>query len=115
VHRLLAKDPNQRFPDASAVALELRLWGGEVASEPVEVTGDSVYQQAVQELVTAIPVAEPYAANTIEAMIFKAESEKPASDPVLKHLWWIALLMVFFWLFATSLVVLALVVRWLLS
>jgi len=115
VHRLLAKDPDERFPDAYAVALELRLWGGELAAQPVETAGDAVYQQAVQEVVTAIPVAEPYAANTIEAMIFKAEPDSPAYDPVLKHLWWIALLMVFFWLFASFLVVLAIVVRFLLS
>ena len=115
VHRTLAKDPGQRFADANALADELRLWGGELVAEPVETTGDAVYRQAVQDVVMAIPVAEPYDPNTIEAMIFKAEPDRLEPDPVLRHLWWIALLMVFFWLFASFIVVVVLVLRWVLG
>src|SRR5204862_6724543 len=36
VHRMLAKEPDQRFADANALAQELRLWGGDLVAEPVE-------------------------------------------------------------------------------
>ena len=115
VQRMLAKDPDQRFADANAVAQELRLWGGELAAEPIETTGDSVYQQAVQEVVAAVPVAEPFDLNTIDVMLFKAEPDKPPADPLQKYLWLIALAMVLFWLFASFIVVIALVIRWLIG
>jgi serine/threonine protein kinase len=120
VHRMLAKDPDQRYPDATAVAQELRRWGGETA-EPVEVAGDSVYEAAVRDVVAAIPVAEP-AYDVVEAMIFKIDTDAgrpvppveslfPDSDPVQRQLWWIALALGLFWLFASAVVCLGLFIR----
>jgi serine/threonine protein kinase len=120
VHRMLAKEPDLRFPDARAVAQELRKWGGIPVAEPVETTGDADYQRAVREVVAAIPVAE-LLDNTIDAFIFKPEPEPPPSaeplfadpDPIQRVLWGIALALMLFWLFASVVVIGVLLIRWL--
>jgi serine/threonine protein kinase len=121
VHRLLAKNPEDRFPDGNTLARELRPWAGVLPALPVETTGDSTYQQAVQEVMAAVPVAE-LLDNTVDALIFKPEPEivRPleavsSPDRTQMYLWLIALLLGLFWLFASTLVVLALVIRWLLG
>jgi serine/threonine protein kinase len=127
IHRLLAKDPDQRYPDATTVAQELRRWGGVLPAKPVEMTGDSQYELAVRELVTAIPVAEAVEEqreDQVEQFIFKMEPEASrdpppaeslfrAPDPVWRQLLWIALGVGLLWLFASCLLFAGLIVHWL--
>ncbi len=121
VHRLLEKDPERRYPDGLALAQELRRWGGATAA-PVETTGDATYQQAVRGVMEAIPVAE-LLDNTVEQMIFRVDPDAtrppPAAslfaepDPVQRRLWWVALGLGLFWLFATAVVLAMVLIRWL--
>ena len=115
VHRLLAKDPDQRYANAEVVAEELRRFGGTVVLMPVEMTGDAVYQEAVRVAVEAIPVAE-LASNSVDAMLFKVEPEPaPAyqldSETVQRSLLWVAVGLGLFWLFASVVVIVAILIR----
>lgn len=122
VHRMLAKDPDRRYPDATAVATELRLWGGELVAEPVEMAGDSVFQKAVRDVVAAIPVAE-LVDDPVDALIFHPEADAgrlvesylPPPDPLYRNLWLVAIALGLFWMFATFLLIVALLLRWVLS
>jgi eukaryotic-like serine/threonine-protein kinase len=122
VHRMLAKDPERRFAGATATAVELRLWGGELAPKALETAGDLDYQRAVQDVVAAIPVAEP-AYDMVDALIFQHEPDIdrtaiPLSlepDPWYRYLWLIAIGLGLFWLLATFGVVAALLIRLLLA
>jgi serine/threonine protein kinase len=61
VHRLLAKKPEDRFPDAAAVRAELLLWCSRDVDRPVEKEGDPVQQAAARALETA-----PLSAETLK-------------------------------------------------
>jgi serine/threonine protein kinase len=112
VHRMLAKDLAGRFPDANAVAEELRRWGGHVVLMPVEMAGDADYQEAVRVVVDAIPVAELLTNNSVDAMLFKAEPDTDGdSERIQQSLLWVALGLGLFWLFASVVVVVALLIR----
>jgi serine/threonine protein kinase len=123
VHRMLAKLPDDRYPNATALADELQRWASAPIARPVETSGDSVFRKAVADLVDTVPVAE-LAEDTIDALIFKVEPENPAAppivveplftqpDPLQRHLWWLALGMAVFWLCAGGVVFIALFIRW---
>jgi eukaryotic-like serine/threonine-protein kinase len=55
VHRLLAKDPAQRFASGAEVVAALLPWCQTANAMPVESQGDSVYQDAVRHVVTDWP------------------------------------------------------------
>jgi serine/threonine protein kinase len=71
VHRLLAKDPSQRYASAADVRAELLPWAGTHAQQPVEQQNDRVFQEAVQQVVEADPVVLTPADD---AIIFKIEA-----------------------------------------
>jgi hypothetical protein len=120
---MLAKRPEDRFPNAAALAAELQRWASVPIARPVEMAGDSVFRKAVADLVDAVPIAAQ-ADDTIDAMIFRIEPESPGAivtpveslfpqpDPVQRHLWWLAMGMGLFWLCAGGVVFVALFVRW---
>jgi serine/threonine protein kinase len=124
LHRLIAKDPDRRFPDAAAAAQELRRWADVPVARPVEQAGDSDYEAAVRNIVTAVPVAE-LLDDPADVLIFQPDPDPdlpplvdtlyPEPDPVQRRLWWVALGIGLFWLLASALVFAALFVRWLVS
>ncbi len=122
VQRMLAKDPDQRYPNATVAALELQRWGDVRTATPVEIAGDAVYQEAVRRAMAAAPVAE-VVHDTIDALIFKTEPDTGAvsappteslftgPDPMPRQLLWVALALGLFWLFASVVVLLAVLIR----
>ncbi len=123
VMRMLAKNPDDRFPNAPALAAELERWASVPIARPVETAGDSVFRKAVADLVDTAPVGVS-ADDTIDAMIFRVDPDTPGAivppvesllpqpDPMQRHLWWLALGMGLFWLCAGGVVFVALFVRW---
>jgi serine/threonine protein kinase len=121
VSRMIAKNPADRYPSATTVAQELHRWAGVPTARPVETKGDADYQRAVREVMDAIPVAELIDDNTVDRLIFRTAPDSgqeaptellfPEHDPVQQHLWWIALALCLFWLFAGAVVVVAVVIR----
>jgi serine/threonine protein kinase len=125
IQRTLAKDPAQRHASAGELAQDLERWGVPTA-KPVEITGDSAYEEAVRHVMAAVPIVEQ-GDDTVDAFIFKTEPDSGAAsappddslfsgpDPVPPHLLWVALALGMFWLFASVVVVLALVIRFVLG
>jgi serine/threonine protein kinase len=122
VHRMLAKDPDRRHADATVLAAELRQWGGPLAVKALEKAGDVDYQKAVQDVVAAIPVAEAVD-DSVDAFIFHSEADSGHTatplplepDPWYRYLWLIAIGLGLFWLFATFVVLAALLIRFILA
>jgi serine/threonine protein kinase len=124
VQRMIAKNPDDRYPSATAVAQDLHRWAGMPTARPVETKGDADYERAVREAVDAIPVAE-FADNTVDRLIFRIEADSsvilpddsltPEPDHVQQRLWLIALALVLFWLFAGAVVCAAVIIRLLLG
>jgi serine/threonine protein kinase len=124
VHRMLAKDPDERYPNVGVVVEELKRWATVPIARPVETTGDSTFRKAVSDLIEAVPVAE-LADDAMDAMIFKVDPDAPSAQPILieplvpqpdpiqRHLWLLALALAIVWLCAGGVVFLALFVRWL--
>jgi serine/threonine protein kinase len=102
VHRLLAKDPAQRFGSAAEVEAALKPWCQAWNGTPVETQGDSVFKEAVRHVVSEWPQTVPGSEATPDALVFDLEpDEKPsalinlsslfekATPP--NYVWWIGL------------------------
>jgi eukaryotic-like serine/threonine-protein kinase len=118
VHRTLAKNPNARHPNAIVLAHDLQRWSLPTA-QPVEITGDAVYQEALRHVMAAVPVAE-LVDDTNDALIFQVAPDSETApveslfrepDPMPRYLMWLALGLGLFWLFASAVVLLALLIR----
>jgi serine/threonine protein kinase len=107
VHKLLAKDPADRFASASELEAALAPWH-DAASEPLDVPSDASSQQAVQNLINGWTIPEPAAAKEEaldDAVLFRidAQDRPPPSefvsrsmfseiDRIQPHVWVIILL-----------------------
>jgi serine/threonine protein kinase len=58
VRRMMAKRPDERFPNAHSVQQELRSWADGQPVRPLDKPGDTEYEQAVHALETAEPSIE---------------------------------------------------------
>ncbi len=103
VHRLLAKEPSQRFGSAAELVAALTPWCQTSAATPVETQGDSVFQEAVRHVVTDWPQSELAAEGATDGSIFISEAEEKQglinmdvssfleNDAAERRLWWLGL------------------------
>src|SRR5262249_55480618 len=87
VRRMMAKKPDDRFPNAHAIRQELHAWANGEPVRPLDKPGDTQYEQAVHELEVAEPskelieesisVGEPAPVGTAVLI----EEELPVSKP----------------------------------
>jgi serine/threonine protein kinase len=58
VERMMAKDPDRRFPSAAAVEVALRMWAPENPDEPMDTPDDPAFAEAVARLQSSDPSLE---------------------------------------------------------
>jgi serine/threonine protein kinase len=112
VHRMLAKNPSDRFASAVEVAYALESWR-EVPPLALDTPGDEAYQKAVRDVITLWTPPEVAKETEEDAVLFRIESEERTTpvdagtgsifrdiDQVRPHIWllvlvgaWVLLLM----------------------
>ncbi|MSQ95190.1 MAG: serine/threonine protein kinase [Gemmataceae bacterium] len=85
VHKLLSKNPAERYASATDLAGALASWRG--GGLPLETPNDAVFQEAVKKLLDSWTAPEPTAKETQEdSVLFQIdEDDKPAPTEVLSR------------------------------
>jgi serine/threonine protein kinase len=75
LERMMAKNPDRRFPSAAAVEVALRMWAPENAGEPMDTPNDPAYAEAVARLQAVDTPLEGSASDSVRT------SRTPRPDP----------------------------------
>jgi serine/threonine protein kinase len=88
VNRLMAKNPQRRFPSAQALRQELLPWCQEEAPRPMDRAEDTTYQEALRTLEMTPPASEILGDDLVLQMDESSPSHLDLEEKPDKREWW---------------------------